>query len=336
MRYFTEIEIPDFPFKIDYSSKIIMMGSCFAENIGSKLEQLKFDIDINPFGILYNPVSIANSLKILLDKRLFTPEDLFFRDGVWYSFSHHGRFASDDREKTLDQINSQIKISSENLRKADYLFLTFGTSWVYELILTGRIVSNCHKVPAGEFRRYRLSEPEITEIYQGLLEELRNINPKLNVIFTVSPIRHWKDGAVENQVSKATLILAINNILEGINKPACGYFPSYEVVMDELRDYRFYAEDMLHLSEVAINHIWGKFEKKFIQKEAQKIYSEIMKIQSAIGHRPFNRNTPEFEKFITNCLKKVNSLKEKYPNLNFISEKEYFEGQINGSGAEYK
>jgi hypothetical protein len=328
MKFFTEIEIPESPGKIDYSSKIIMMGSCFAENIGEKLGLLKFDIDLNPFGILYNPFSIANSLEFLIDKQLFNESDLHYGNGVWNSYSHHGRFASNDKKKSLELINSRITSGSENLKKANFLFLTFGTAWVYELIETGRVVSNCHKVPAGKFRRFRLTEAEIVKKYNSLLEKLVKINPGLKVIFTVSPIRHWKDGAVENQVSKSTLILAINRIIE--TNPSCSYFPSYEIMMDELRDYRFYTGDMLHLSEVAINHIWGKFEKTFIQKEAQNISSEIKKIQEAVSHRPFNRDTPEFEKFIKQSFEETKKLASKYPFLDLKPEMDYFKEQING------
>lgn len=328
MQFFTEIEIPEFPEKIDYLSGIIMMGSCFTNEIGLKLEQSKFKIDINPFGILYNPVSIANSLKILMAKRQFKPGDLYFKDGVWFSFSHHGKFSSNNREVALEQINSRIITGAENLRNAGYLFLTFGTAWAYELKSTGQVVANCHKVPAGEFRRFRLPESEIREVYRNLLEELWLMNPKIKVVFTVSPIRHWKDGAVENQVSKATLILAIHNILEKFKQHPCFYFPSYEIIMDELRDYRFYAEDMLHLSDVAIQHIWEKFKEALVSEEALKIAREVENIQKATTHRPMHRDTPEFRKFLKNSLMKIDNLVTKYPFLNLKLEKEFFEEQF--------
>jgi len=330
MQYFTEINIPEFPEKIDHSSKIIMMGSCFTENVGLKLEQLKFNIEINPFGILYNPISVANSIKILLNQRLFNGDDLFFRDGLWHSFAHHGKFSGNEKETVLENINARIKKSSRLLREADFLFLTFGTAWVYELKATGQVVANCHKVPAGEFRRFRLPVNNITEVYQSLLEELWLANPKLKIIFTVSPVRHWKDGAPGNQVSKATLIVAIDNIVGSFDNFPCWYFPSYEIVMDELRDYRFFADDMLHLSDVAVVHIYKKFESGLITEDSRKISDEIINIQKAINHRPFNKNTPEFKKFITKGLKKVNSLMKKHPYLNLLSEKEYFEKQLGG------
>lgn len=325
MRYFTEIQIPESDIKIDYHSKIIMLGSCFTENIGEKLERLKFSIDLNPFGILYNPVSVASSLEILLARRLMAADDLFFSEGVWQSFYHHGRFASPDKDQTLELMNSRILAGHKNLLSADFLFLTLGTAWAYEYIKTGMVVSNCHKVPASQFRRHRLSEPEITSSFLNLLKKLRETNPKLKVIFTVSPVRHWKDGAVENQVSKATLIVAISRILEEVGDAVAGYFPSYEIMMDELRDYRFYADDKIHLSDVAISHIWERFSGAFITTEARTTMKEVQKILDAAGHRPLNPGTPEFAGFAANYLNKVNGLMLKYPAIDFKPEKEYFE-----------
>jgi hypothetical protein len=324
MRYFKEVEIPEYSGKIDYSSGLVLLGSCFTEEIGNILRQLKFQVDINPFGILYNPASIANSLKILLERRFFNPDDLFLKEGRWYSFAHHSRFASVEKNQALDRINGRIQTGSENIRNAGYLFLTFGTSWVYALKATGRVVANCHKVPAPEFTRYRMETEEILELYSDLLEEIWRVNPGVKVIFTVSPIRHWKDGAIENQVSKATLIVAITKILERFKKQPCHYFPSYEIVMDELRDYRFYASDMIHLSEVAVTHIWEKFEQALIAEESQKIAREIRKIQKAILHKPMEFHSPEFEKFITHSLKKISLLQKKYSYLNLDSEREFF------------
>ena len=327
MQFFTEIEIKPFDKKIGYQSKVMMMGSCFTENIGIRLEKFKFNIDLNPFGILYNPISVANSLKILKEKRYFKEDDFFFRDGLWHSFAHHGRFSAPDKTIVLDKINSVIETSSETLKTANFLFVTFGTSWVYELKSTRQVVANCHKVPSDEFHRFRLPETEITEVYVNLLKELWGINPGLQVFFTVSPIRHWKDGAVENQISKATLILAISNIVDQFPSQ-CHYFPSYEIVMDELRDYRFYADDMLHLSDVAINHIWQKFENSLIDEKSRSLMSEIGKIKRAMEHRPFNRNTPEFNKFIKKSLDNVNMLQAKHPYLNLKLEKAYFNEQL--------
>lgn len=326
MNFFTEVHIQERTQKIDYSNRMMFLGSCFSENIGQKLIDLKFEVDMNPFGILYNPESVANSLKILLEKRVFTPDDLFADQGVWNSFFHHSRFSDINPEKVLEKINSRITFSSEFLKKTDYLFITFGTSWVYELKETGQIVSNCHKIPAARFKRFRLGVYEITELYRDLLEELWKVNPAMQVIFTVSPIRHWKDGAVENQVSKSTLILSVDRLKTGFGEDRCGYFPSYEIMMDELRDYRFYTDDMLHIAPVAVDHIFEKFCKTFISNESQSAFRAIRKIRNAMLHRPLNPGSAEFRKFLKSNLIEIDRLESVYPMLDFSPEKNYFKG----------
>jgi len=330
MSFFTEIQIPEFPWKMDYSKSMMFFGSCFSENIGQKLIDLKFNVDLNPFGILYNPESIANSLKILLEKRVFTENDLFNDQGLWSSFCHHSRFSDVDCKVALEKINSRISSSNEFLKKADFLVITFGTAWVYELKKTGQIVSNCHKVPANEFRRFRLGVYEITESYRELLEELWNLNPNLKIVFTVSPIRHWKDGAIENQVSKATLLLAIDLLINGFGKQKCNYFPSYELMMDELRDYRFYAEDMLHLSPVAVDYIFDRFCQVMVSKESLNISKNVMKIRKTVLHRPVNTSSAEYEKFLRFNIEEINKLTLSFPYLNFTQEKIYLEQELDG------
>jgi predicted metallopeptidase len=327
-KFQTVVEIPKFEWETGYSKKNIFMGSCFTENVGNKMAALKYSVDINPFGILYNPVSVANGIKILLNKTEFTAADLVQHDSLWHSFYHHGKFSSADKNQTLQAINSKIKSSAEYLKNANFLFVTFGTAWVYKYKTSGETVSNCHKIPAKEFSRVRLSVDEIVEIYTKLLADIKKINPGLKVIFTVSPIRHWKDGAVENQRSKATLLLAIDEIIKASNEN-CRYFPSYEIVMDELRDYRFYADDMIHVSEVAIQHIWEKFEAALIADESREISREVQKIVAAANHRPFNQFTNEHQKFLQKQLLKLKNLEQKYPIISLINEKEKLQNQLN-------
>ncbi|MBA4409604.1 MAG: GSCFA domain-containing protein [Bacteroidota bacterium] len=328
MSFFTEIQIPEFPWKMDYSKSLMLMGSCFTENIGQKLLDLKFNVDINPFGILYNPESIANSLKILLEKRTFSENDLFNDHGLWNSYYHHSRFSDIDRDETLRKINDRIAISHEFLKSAGFLIITFGTAWVYELRKTGQIVSNCHKIQASEFKRFRLGVNEITEVYRELLEQIWKFNSKLKVIFTVSPIRHWKDGATENQLSKATLLLAIDQLIRGFGDQVCGYFPSYEIVMDELRDYRFYAEDMLHLSPVATDYIFERFRKVMISAESKEISKKILKLKKSVDHRPVNPKTLEYKEFIQANLLDINRLNDRFPFLDFSAERDHFELEL--------
>lgn len=328
MVFSTEVNIPEFPCKIDYTKGIVFIGSCFSDNIGQKLVDLKFATDVNPFGVLYNPVSIANSLRYLISRRNFDQSDLFQDQGVWNSFSHHSSFSDVDPEKALKRINGQIERSHQFLKNADFLMITFGTAWAYKLNGSEQIVSNCHKVPASGFSRIKLGVTEIVENYRLLLEELWVFNSKLKIIFTVSPIRHWKDGAVENQVSKATLILAIDELRRMFADQPFSYFPAYELVMDELRDYRFYAADMLHLSDVAVNYIFERFQAVLVSKEAVQVSTRVAKIKKAMNHRPFKTNSSEYKRFVEVNIQEIKTLKAIYPILNFEEELGFFENKF--------
>lgn len=328
LKFQTEIQISPFTWKTGYKKQNLFMGSCFTENVGNKMAELKYPVDINPFGILYNPVSVANGLRFLIQNKKFSELDLISHNGLWHSFFHHSRFSSPHAEETLKNINNRIESSAEFLKNADFLFLTFGTAWVYEYRATGQTVSNCHKIPEKEFRRFRLTPGEIVEEYRQLFSELWKFNPKIKVVFTVSPIRHWKDGAIENQRSKATLLLAIDQLIRGFGEENCNYFPAYEIVMDELRDYRFYEEDMIHLSPSAIHHIWCKFQQVFMDEKSLKISEEVKNIVAAMNHRPFNKFTKEHLQFLKQSLQKANKLEEKFPYLNLTFEKDFFFKQI--------
>jgi len=329
-KFQTIVDIPQYHWKTGYSKKNIFMGSCFTENVGTRMAALKYDVDINPFGILYNPVSVANGLRILLQQKEFKAEDLIYANGLWHSFSHHGRFSSADKNEALEQINRRIKSSAKFLKDAGFLFVTFGTAWIYKFKKTGLPVSNCHKIPAKEFERVRLNVDEIFDEYRYLLTEIRKVNPSLKVVFTVSPIRHWKDGAIENQRSKAVLLLAIDKLINEFADDFCACFPAYEIVMDELRDYRFYAEDMVHISEVAVEHIWEKFQTSLIDKESQQIAARVQKIVRAVSHRPIHNNTPEYNQFMEQMSQQIADLEAKYKHLNFSAEKVYFKTEKTG------
>ncbi|MGQ7868346.1 GSCFA domain-containing protein [Sunxiuqinia sp. sy24] len=329
-QYFTEVKIKDLGWEIDHQSKLMMAGSCFTENIGRQMQRLKFQVDINPFGILYNPQSLAKSLRLLMDAKKYTADDLFEHQGVWHSFDHHSRFSSSDQQQALEGINRQMAQSAAHLKTSDFLILSMGTAWIYELKRTGEIVSNCHKLPAADFKRLRLTPGEIVEEYRELILALWKFNPKLKILFTVSPIRHWKDGAVENQLSKATLLLAIDRLITGFGEEQCAYFPSYEIVMDELRDYRFYAPDMLHISDQAVAHIWQRFASKLLSKESLEINKKVLKIVKAREHRPQNTDSQAYEKFLLYNLNEINNLLKFFPFLNLESEKKYFELELNG------
>lgn len=313
MKFRTEIPVSESILRIDHKSSMMLLGSCFSQNIGLRLQEGNFDVDVNPFGVLYNPASIEKSLKILLSKKLFTIEDLFEDRGVFNSFSHHSIFSSESKEECLNRINQQIEKSSEKLLDLDYLLVTFGTSFVFTLKETGQVVSNCHKIRADRFDRRRLSVSEIVAQWSDLLERLKEVNPKLKVIFTVSPIRHWKDGAHGNQLSKSILLLAIDELNSKYDFTS--YFPAYELMMDDLRDYRFYAEDMLHPNEMAISYIWGYFKKTYFDQPTEQILREWSQIYLAVNHRSQNENSKEYQDFLKNIMDKLMRFKSKYSYL---------------------
>ena len=327
-KFQTEVQIPEFAWKTGYRNPGLFLGSCFTENIGGKMAALKYPVDINPFGILYNPVSVAHGLRFLLQKKKFAEKDLIQHNGLWHSFFHHSRFSAPNLSESLHTINSRMESSAAFLKSARFLFITYGTAWVYEYKPTGQMVSNCHKIPEKEFRRFRLTPGEIVEEYRQLLSLLWEFNPEIKVVFTVSPIRHWKDGAVENQRSKATLLLAVDQLIRGFGEERCNYFPAYEIVMDELRDYRFYEEDMIHISAAAVNHIWEKFQKALVDEGSREMAEKVKKIVAAVNHRPFNQFTKEHLHFLKQSLQKLYSLEKKNAYLNFSFEKEHFLKQI--------
>ncbi|MCL1943089.1 MAG: GSCFA domain-containing protein [Candidatus Azobacteroides sp.] len=318
MYFRTIVKIPDYPISISYSDALLVFGSCFAENIGQKLLENKFDACVNPFGILYNPMSIKSSLDNLLDEKIYTGEDLIFYEGLYHSFSHHGKFSSPDRETCLNNINGALQNAREYLKKARFLIITFGTAYVYRLKESGKIAANCHKLPDNRFERTRLNINDIENAYRELIGRLKNNHPEMNIIFTVSPIRHWKDGAHENQLSKSTLLLAVDTLQHAYEN--VHYFPSYEIVMDELRDYRFYAEDMNHISDVAVSYIRDRFFESLLSSEAKEFIEQWTKIRKALNHVPFNAESEQYKLFIRKNTDALIRLKAAFPNLNIENE----------------
>jgi GSCFA family. len=318
MQLQTPIEIPASPTPISYTDKLMLLGSCFAENIGEKLTANKFQVDINPFGILYNPLSLKSALNDLLERRIFSDKDLFEHHGVYHSFAHHSRFSAVDTQVCLSMMNERMIRSAQWLREADRLIITFGTAFVYHLKETGQVVSNCHKLPEKLFHRERIGTELIVKEWKELIERLRAENPKLKLLFTVSPIRHWKDGAHENQLSKATLLLAIDQLVKEFD--FCSYFPAYEIVMDELRDYRFYAEDMIHPSGQTVGYIWQRFTETQLSKEALSLMAEWEKLHKALQHRPFNPQSESYKNFLQQNLLKAEQLTKKCPTFALSTE----------------
>ena len=296
MKFRTEVIVPPAGFAIAHSDRVMMLGSCFVESISEKMLSANFRVDANPFGIVYNPVSVANGLHDLINNKTYTKDDLFLHQGVYHSFAHHSRFSNANEIVALEGINSRIKLSSEFLKEATILIVTFGTANTYRWLSSGGIVSNCHKLPAKQFQEERLSVNSIVEQWNELIKDLQRHAPGLRILFTVSPIRHWKDGAHENQLNKATLLLAVDELIKANDN--CSYFPSYEIMMDDLRDYRFYAEDMIHPSSQAVDYIWERFSDTYFNSTTKGFIKEWESIQKALSHRPFNPESKEHQAFL--------------------------------------
>ncbi|MCX6257037.1 MAG: GSCFA domain-containing protein [Bacteroidia bacterium] len=327
MQFRTIIDIPESSNKISHQTGLLMMGSCFTEYIGEKFRALKYPVDINPFGIVFNPFSVAHCLEFILEKKRFSLFDLEYSGDRWLSMFHHGDFSGKDPQLCIQNINRRLAESENFLEKAGFLLITFGTAWVYEYKKTGQIVANCHKKPAGEFTR-RLAEPqEIVGKYCSLIKRLHQFYPALSFIFTVSPVRHLSDGLPGNQVSKATLALAIDRLLRKFenNEIHMDYFPAYEIMMDDLRDYRFYTEDMLHPGKFAIDYIWEIFENHYIELTSIELNRKLEKIIRATGHKPIDRESEGYRLFARKNLEELGELKNQYPFLDLAEETRFFE-----------
>lgn len=314
MKLITELGLPEYPFRIDHHAPSLLMGSCFTENIGRLLERWKFPVNINPFGVTYNPASLGRQLEALMLKEVYVAEDLDQYKDHWFSFDHYTGFSSSDQQSCLEGINRSFLQAKKELQQASLLVITWGTSWVYQYKPTGSVVCNCHKIPAGQFTRSRLSVKEIINKYSALLPQLFTYNPDLKILLTVSPVRHWKDGARGNQLSKASLLLA-SEALEQQFPEKVFYFPSYEITMDELRDYRYYADDMLHLSPVATRYIWEKFQSVLVSGESQQIINDLEPLIRMEEHRALEENGEAHENTLRKRDAKKLDLQRKYPFL---------------------
>jgi len=300
---------------IDYNSKIILLGSCFSENIGKKFRYLKFQSVQNPFGILFHPKAIETIIKNAINKKKYTEKDVFFLNERWQSFEAHSQLSYSSKEEILQQLNKASISTNKSLKSSTHIIITLGTSWVYRLKESGLAVANCHKVPQGKFQKELLSINEIIESIAVMISLIKEINPTINFIFTVSPVRHIKDGFIENQQSKAHLITALHQVIKSLENSF--YFPSYEIMMDELRDYRFYKEDMIHPNNIAVNYIWEKLSKKWFSDETLQTTEQIEKIQKNLDHKPFNSESLLHEKFIKSTEQKIKKLQEKLPHIFF-------------------
>jgi hypothetical protein len=322
----TTFKIPESTVKLDYQSNILLMGSCFTENIGKRLSTYKFRTLSNPSGIIFNPVSIANSLKRIIRAEEYKKAELIHYYDQWLSLEHHGSFSHEDANEALQHINESLKQAHTFLKDARLLILTFGTAWVYRYKETDDIVANCHKLPASVFDKQLLSVADITEKYSQLLTLLKDFYPGLEICFTLSPVRHWRDGAVENQRSKSTLHIAIQQLVE--DHANCHYFPAYELQMDDLRDYRFYEADMIHPNAQAVEYIWDHFRQTWMAPQLFPFVDKLEKLSTAMHHRPHQADSEAYRKFAAQQLEIIQSLQKEQPGLGFGEEMGYFRSKL--------
>lgn len=327
------LEIPSFSKKVHLRDKLFLLGSCFTEHISKQLSANKFALLENPHGILFNPMSIASSMISYIEKRTYQSEDLFYFNELWNSWDHHSRFSHPDQQTALQQINNSQEAAHTFLQQSSWLIITLGSAFVYEWtaapspLYPGKnrdtnIVANCHRVPADRFKKRLLAAEEVFAILDNLRYRLMLFNPDIKIIYTISPVRHIRDGLIENNKSKSVLIRSVHHMVEKFENHF--YFPSYELVVDDLRDYRFYAEDMVHPNYLATQYVWEKFAVSCIDPSCYALMKEMEKINLALKHRAFNPGSQAHRQFLNSYLSKTKTLQQQYPYLDFSKELQYF------------
>ena len=321
MKLLTPVERPALRPSIGYAHRLMLMGSCFAAHIGARLQEARFRCDANPYGVLYNPLSISVALREMLAGKVYAEGDLYLHQGLWHSPMHHGDFSAATPAEALRRINSRLRHASAALPALDFLLLTWGTAWVYEDRTTGLVAGNCHKHPETCFLRRRLAVDEIADDAAALFDALWRQNASLQVVLTVSPIRHVRDGLHDNQLSKAALLLAADRLCAAFPGRVF-YFPAYELLLDELRDYRFYADDLVHPSPLAVRYVWERFAEWCLSPEARRVMAEVEDVRKALAHRPLHPESEAYKRFLEQIVLKMERLNGKYPYFDFQNERE--------------
>lgn len=317
--------------KINYNQKVMLIGSCFTENIGAKLQYHLFETMENPHGILFNPISVQNALMDYVSNKKYTVQDLFLLNDVWNSWHHHSRCSGITKEDALDKINSAIQGAHTFLKSANHLIITLGSAWLYLLnenapSQQGLIVANNHKAPANWFTKKLMASSELLINLKSLVADLNAFNPNLNIIFTISPVRHLREGLVENNRSKAVLIQTVHDLVA--SQKMVSYFPAYEYVIDDLRDYRFYAEDLVHPNYAATQYVWEQLVETHMSQETQLIMKQVSELQLAYNHKPFFSGSAEHQKFLQACIEKTKSLMSDCPYLPLQNHLQFFSDQV--------
>ncbi len=299
---------------LHHSDQVVLLGSCFSDNIGAKMQGALIRATVNPMGTLYNPMSIARGVQRLIDNEPVAGRDLFMQGGVWNSYDFHSRHSLPDKQATLDRMNNAIEQGHKALQAAQLLTVTLGTAIVYRLKSTGEVVANCHKVPQHEFERRMATAGELVHELDAMLTRLHSFNPELHIILTVSPIRHIADGLDTNSLSKALLRVAIQEVLTR-HQEYCDYFPAYEIMLDDLRDYRFYSSDMVHPSDVAVEYIWQAFQATYLDDRSALAVARCERIHKRLQHRPMSANRDTVDRFNADTASVVRNLIKEYPYL---------------------
>ncbi len=319
------------PYPMGYRDKTFLIGSCFSENIGAKLNTHLFNVLENPHGILFNPISVANSLIDCIQNKSYQEADLFLLNDVWNSWHHHSRFSGVTIKESLEMINSSIHNGHQFLKTADHIVITLGSAWVYQLnnqasFTVGQVVANNHKAPANWFDKRLMQPNELIKLLNDLVKQLLSFNPHLHIVFTISPVRHLREGLVENNRSKAVLIHAVHEVVNELEN--IDYFPSYEFIIDDLRDYRFYSEDMVHPNYAASNYVWEKLVETYMNEETQSIMKQVAELQLAMQHKPFFAGSTQHQEFLQNCVAKTERLLGLHPYLPLNDQLQFFKQQI--------
>jgi len=304
---------------LHHSDNVVLLGSCFSDNIGSKMHGALMNATINPMGTLYNPMSIACGVKRLINCTPVAGQDLFLQGGVWNSFDFHSRHSLADKQATIDRMNQRIEQGHQALQSAQLLTITLGTAIVYRLKSTGEVVANCHKVPQHEFERKMATVATMVHELDSMLTQLHEFNPALKIILTVSPIRHIADGLDVNSLSKASLRVAIHDAMAG-HSEYCDYFPAYEIMLDDLRDYRFYSSDMVHPSDVAVEYIWQAFQATYLDDRSALAVARCERTHKRLQHRPMSANRETVDRFNADTASVVRNLIKEYPYLAHYTE----------------
>ena len=313
MDFILPFPIKKLPQQVNIQQAMLLVGSCFAEEIGAKLRERKFNTLVNPNGILYNPLSICEAVSDYIENQKYTQADIFLHDELWRSFNHHGKFADVNADACLQNINRKIIEAHNQLKNAKWLVLTFGSAFAYTH--NDEVVANCHKLPSSQFKKVLLSKEEIVSAWQKQIKILKEFNPVLQIMFTVSPVRYVRDGVIENNRSKGILLDAVHTLVE--QNTNCFYFPAYEIVIDELRDYRFFKEDLVHPNHLAINYVWQKFVNAACDDETQNFIADYEPIMRSLQHRDLQQETSASIKFKKVLEEKQGAFKKKYPFVVF-------------------